>query len=656
MLQRSLMRRCLLFIICALSVCYSEGQTPTNLDPCREKGRAPLAARGENLDYFQFPSLSKYDVKYLKLDINIETNNRSISGSALLEAKAVASLDSFTVELRDNIIVDSVFFNNVKVSFQHFLDHVIIKPAIPLPTGSSIQALYYYHGVASNAGVFAGFSPGNGLSYTASLSESYQAREWFPAKQVLSDKIDSADIWITTSAVNKAGSNGLLQAVVDMPGNKKQYQWKTRYPMAYYHPSFAVGNYMDYSIYAKPAAMAPDSILVQNYIVDNPAFLNQFKGAIDRTPTYIEKMSELFGLYPFNKEKYGHAMAAIGGGMEHQTMSTMEGFSASLISHELAHQWWGNNVTCATWNHIWLNEGFASYAEYLMVENVPQAFTTTPAAYMQSVHNDVLASPNGSVYVPDISIFDENRIFNSRFSYNKGSAIIHTLRFELQSDAVFFQALRNYQQQFKDSVATADDFRRVVETTSGKNLVDFFNQWYYGEGYPTFNVNYSKQGDSIVLFVNQTVSAPAVTPFFKGLYEIKIGTNQGDTTVKIQLNANNSFFKFRSDRVPNSVTVDPNNWVLNKTGSITTPVIDPVTNSGEVILFPNPTSNSFTVSYQANQFESLLLYDMGGRMLRKENIARSSTLKTLSIDLPAGIYFLRLQGKKGSVVKKLLVD
>ena len=574
----------------------------------------------------------------------------------MLEAKAVASLDSFAVELRDNIIVDSVFFNNVKVSFQHFLDHVIIKPAIPLPTGSSIQALYYYHGVASNAGVFAGFSPGNGLSYTASLSESYQAREWFPAKQVLSDKIDSADIWITTSAVNKAGSNGLLQAVVDMPGNKKQYQWKTRYPMAYYHPRFAVGNYMDYSIYAKPAAMAPDSILIQNYIVDNPAFLNQFKGAIDRTPTYIEKMSELFGLYPFNKEKYGHAMAAIGGGMEHQTMSTMEGFSASLISHELAHQWWGNNVTCAAWNHIWLNEGFASYAEYLMVENVPQAFTTTPAAYMQSVHNDVLASPNGSVYVPDISIFDENRIFNSRFSYNKGSAIIHTLRFELQSDAVFFQALRNYQQQFKDSVATADDFRRVVETTSGKNLVDFFNQWYYGEGYPTFNVDYSKQGDSIVLFVNQTVSAPAVTPFFKGLYEIKIGTNQGDTTVKIQLNANNSFFKFRSDRVPNSVTVDPNNWVLNKTGSITTPVIDPVTNSGEVILFPNPTSNSFTVSYQANQFESLLLYDMGGGMLRKENIARSSTFKTLSINLPAGVYFLRLQGKKGSVVKKLLVD
>ncbi len=650
------MRRCLLLIICALSVCYSEGQTPTNLDPCREKGRAHLAARGENLDYFQFPSLSKYDVKYLKLDINIETNNRSISGSALVEAKAVASLDSFTVELKDNIIVDSVFFNNVKVGFQHFLDHVIIKPAIPLPTGSSIQALYYYHGVASSAGVFAGFTASNGLSYTASLSESYQAREWFPAKQVLSDKIDSADIWITTSAVNKAGSNGLLQAIVDMPGNKKQYQWKTRYPMAYYHPSFAVGNYMDYSIYAKPAAMAPDSILVQNYIVDNPAYLNQFKGAIDRTPTYIEKMSELFGLYPFNKEKYGHAMAAIGGGMEHQTMSTMEGFSASLISHELAHQWWGNNVTCATWNHIWLNEGFASYAEYLMVENVPQAFTTTPAAYMQSVHNDVLASPNGSVYVPDISIFDENRIFNSRFSYNKGSAIIHTLRFELQSDAVFFQALRNYQQQFKDSVATADDFRRVVETTSGKNLVDFFNQWYYGEGYPTFNVDYSKQGDSIVLFVNQTVSAPAVTPFFKGLYEIKIGTNQGDTTVKIQLTANNSFFKFRSDRVPNGVTVDPNNWVLNKTGSITTPVIDVVTNSGEVILFPNPTSNSFTVSYQANQFESLLLYDLGGRMLRKENIARSSTLKTLSINLPAGIYFVRLQGKKDSVVKKLLVD
>ena len=135
---------------------------------------------------------------------------------------------------------------------------------------------------------------------------------------------------------------------------------------------------------------------------------------------------------------------------------------------------------------------------------------------MQSVHNSVMSSPTGSVYVPLASTYDENRIFSSRLSYNKGSAIIHNLRFEMQDDNVFFQTLRNFQQQFKDSVATADDFKQVAETTSGKNFTDFFNQWYYGEGYPTFNITYLKQqSDSVTLIINETTSAPSVTPFFK---------------------------------------------------------------------------------------------------------------------------------------------
>ncbi len=549
-------------------------------DPaCREKcNHAHISSREQQVAYYQYPAMAKYDVKYLKLDLAVETGSRFISGTSLTVVQAMQSLDSFVTEFKNNMIVDSVFINGVKMNFSRGADHVYIPLSPIITSGSLVNVLFYYKGTASSGAVFTGTVSSNGLNYTATLSESYQAREWFPVKQILRDKIDSADIWITTSATNKAGSNGLLVAVENLPLSKKLYKWKSRYPMNYYMPSFSVGNYMEYLNYAKPAAMAPDSILIQHYIVDDENYFLSNKTNLDKTPVFIEKFSELFGLYPFKNEKYGHAHASIGGGMEHQTMSTMNSFGSTLIAHELGHQWWGDDVTCASWNHIWLNEGFASYCEYLAIEKLPALFTTTTAsAFMQSVHNNVLSSATGSVFVPEASVFDENRIFSSRLSYNKGSAIIHNLRFEMQDDNLFFQTLKNYQQQFKGSVATANDFKAVAEATSGKNFTDFFNQWYYGEGYPTFNVTFIKQGtDSIILIVNETVSAPSVTPFFKGLYEFRITSAQGDTVLKANMTANNQQFKFLYNKTPNGIVVDPNNWVLNATGTITNGGVIPV--------------------------------------------------------------------------------
>ena len=555
-------------------------QDANEADPaCREKcSQSQLTSREQQVLYYQYPSMDKYDVKYLKLDLKVDAGSRFMSGTCKTVAIALQPLDSFITELRNNMIVDSVFINGVKKNFQHSNDFVYISLSPALPAGTTVTALFYYNGTTGSSGVFAGTIASNGLTYTATLSESYQAREWFPVKQILRDKIDSADIWVTTSNINKVGSNGILVAAVDSPGNKKQYQWKSRYPMNYYMPSISVANYMEYSNYAKPAAIAPDSILVLNYIANDETFFNSVKANLDKTPAFIEKFSELYGLYPFKNEKYGHSYASIGGGMEHQTMTTTSSFSSTIIAHELGHQWFGDNVTCATWNHIWLNEGFASYSEYLAIEKLPLLFpTTTPAAYMLSIHSNVLSVANGSVYVPDASIFDENRIFSSRLTYNKGSAIIHNLRFEMQDDNLFFQTLQNYQQIYKNSTATADDFKLVAETTCSRSFADFFNQWYYGEGYPTFNITYIKQGsDSLILIVNETVSAPTVTPFFKGLYEFTVNSGQGDTTVKLNVTANNQQFKFRYTKTPNGIIVDPNNWVLNNVGTITNGGIVPV--------------------------------------------------------------------------------
>jgi hypothetical protein len=289
-----------------------------------------------------------------------------------------------------------------------------------------------------------------------------------------------------------------------------------------------------------------------------------------------------------------------------------------------------------------------------MIEKLPALFTTTPAGYMSSVHNNVMSVVNGSVFVPNSSIYDENRIFSGRLSYNKGAAIIHTLRFELQNDNQFFQILQQFQNQYKNSFASATDFQNVAQAISGKNLSDFFNQWYYGEGYPTLNVDYSRQGDSLVLFVNQTVSAGSVTPFFKGLYEFTFQTSSGDTTVLVNQQFNNQTFKFQSNRTPTGIVVDPNNWVINKTGSITTALPNSVDLSSEVVLSPNPGPGPYRLQYPARLFSTLEIYDANGRIIRSQTIGQLQTLSTIESLPSSGSYFIRLSGKGQMATKKLI--
>jgi aminopeptidase N len=514
---------------------------------------------------------------------------------------------------------------------------------------------FYYRGTVS-AGIFKGLDPGTGLQYTATVSESFQAREWFPAKQLLNDKIDTSDIWITTSAAFKAGSNGLLKQVIDLPGNLKQYRWSCSYPLNYYMLFIAVANYMEYKNYAKPAAIAPDSILIQNFIVDNPAYFNNNKSLIDKTPRFLEKFSELYGLYPFYKEKYGHAQAFIGGGMEHATMTTIQHFEEHLVAHELGHQWFGDNVTCATWNDIWLNESFATYSQVLMQEKLPALFPTTSAAQMSSWHQRIMSVIGGSVYVPLSESFNEARIFDYRLSYIKGAAVIHNLRFEMQSDTLFFNTLKSYQQLFKDTFATTTDFKRIAERVSSKNLTNFFNQWIYGEGFPTNSVTYYKQGnDTLVLTINQTTSMPGITPLFKGLVEYKILSVQGETIIKLNQTANNQTFKISYTKTPTGVEVDPNNWMINKVGTIEKGEDIVIAENAAVKIYPNPVHTSLNIRFTDNSYQTLQITDVLGRIVQKNALVSGTTVYSIPVMLPSGLYFVRLIGKKESLTEKIIV-
>ncbi|NVN96424.1 MAG: T9SS type A sorting domain-containing protein [Bacteroidetes bacterium] len=616
------------------------------------KSERPLSSGIVRTASKQSLMMDKYDVKFYKLDINVERTSVYIEGNVTIKAKVIASqLDTFVFELKDYFVIDSILINNQKRIFSRVGDDVFVG-INSLNVGSNISTQIFYKGMAPNTGTFfSGISNktdvtwGNQVTWT--LSESFAAKEWFPVKQSLTDKADSAYIFVTTSNENKVGSEGKLTAVVPLPNNKVRYEWKTFYPIDYYLISISVGKYVDYSIYAHPNGIQ-DSILIQNYVYDNPLTLSNFKTEIDRTPSFIELYSNLFGVYPFYKEKYGHSMAPLGGGMEHQTMTTLGDFNFYLTSHELSHQWWGDNVTCATWSDIWINEGFASYCEYLAAQNLWSQ--QEAQQHMLQKHNNIMSHPDGSVYIPPYLAVDENRIFDGRLSYDKGAAIIHNLRFEVDNDSIFFQIFKMVQIRFKDSTITGLDFKAVAEELSGKNFNDFFNQWYYGEGHPIIDIVYGQKNDTLIMNVHQLTSA-AITPLFKMNMEYKVKFSTCDTIIKLYHQANTETFKIPMQKQVKGLEIDPNNWVVNGNGSIKL-IAD--TEVVSFVVFPNPCSDYLQFYLRNNGNYKISVFDVTGQNIMSEININTEMIKLNIQNLEKGIYFLQISDGVNKNVEKFV--
>lgn len=590
-------------------------------------------------------SENDYDIKYLKFNLNLNSISTIVSGDVTTYAQVTATtLSNYVFELNSVLTIDSLKINGVlsSVSTTGNVRKVSISPA--LATGSFFTAQVYYHGISPvGTGFFtqglntAVLTSGTHIMY--SCSDPDWALDWWPCKQSITDKIDSVDMWVTVPDSVKVGSNGLLQSVNAVAPGFAQYKWKTLYPIDYYLISVAIAPYVDLSSYMHFTG-STDSMLIQQYFYDTASFLPLYRKNFDSTALMVDYFSKLYGRYPFYKEKYGHCFTNLGGGMEHQTMTTMGETQTVLIAHELCHQWFGDCVTYASWKDIWLSEGFASYNEQLYLEH----FWSSAAVnnYRTLRYNSIMGFPDGSVYLNDTDTTNVGRIFDTRLTYYKGAAVAHMLRFMAPDDTFFFKGLQEYQKRYAFKIATTDSLKNIMEGVYGIQLDTFFNQWVYGQGYPTYAAKWNQVDNVVYVQLSQTTSMPSSVSCFSTPLEMQLKSAAGDTVVKIYNDQNTQLYSFNWDRKMSGLTIDPNNWILNKVGIISHDAslnVNSLDDIDKVQVYPNPSKDNWELTGVPAGL-SLTLLNADGHVIWQGKSQPDST-KISGARLAAGNYFLK---------------
>lgn len=496
-----------------------------------------------------------YDVKSYTLRFSFDIPKKMIYGNTVIKAEVLSdTLSRIMVNFTNDLKVKKVLLGGNPAKYEHVNDYISVETGNSGPGSTEIEI--EYEGAPRNQG-FDSFSfkefDDEPAIYT--LSEPTYAPTWWPCKDLVTDKAE-ADIYITVPKPLTAVSNGLLQDVKDEANEERTFYWKVTYPITTYLVSLAIGKYDKWS---ETYTSLDGSVRMPVDYYTYPSYTDNAKYDWRNTVDMIGFLSETFGEYPFINEKYGMAMFGwISGAMEHQTISSMgyrlitgDGRYESIVMHELAHQWFGDAVSPATWRDIWLNEGFATYCESLWIEH-----TKGRQAYLESIAKEGRGNFPTTVYNPEGFIF-------GRTVYNKGAFVLHMLRGEV-GDETFFRIIRTYYERFKYGAATTTEFENVCEEVSGRNLRTFFDQWVYsGKGKPSFEYEWSTaQSGSYYktkLLLKQLQSDREV---YAVPLTITLSSGSATEDFRIEMNSREGSYEFETGFLPETLEIDREGWVM----------------------------------------------------------------------------------------------
>jgi len=607
-----------------------------------------------------------YDVIHYTLDIAFDPDEMLVEGTVKVTLKSlVDTLKSVDLDADELLLITDA---TEEGSMFHLWNHSqgILNIGInPLPKDSITTILVSYSGHPGNS-AYSGlyFAGHNSIPVIYSLSEPWSARTWWPCKDYPDDKA-TFDIYFSVPENMIAASNGTLIEITEETrwgAPYKKYHWVENYPMTTYLASIAATNYTiltDYFVYAPEETM-----LITHYVY--PEKLEYAETDLDITAEALEFFSSIFGLYPFTLDKYGVALCPLGGGMEHQTLTS---YGDALITgnhyydwvfvHELAHQWFGDLITCKDWTHIWLNEGFASYAEALWFEH--KEGKARLRTYMEEQdHPDrwngpILRDPNST----NPWYYFDNVV------YDKGAWVLHMLR-HIVGDSTFFEILQNYTSdpRYRFGAAETSDFVGICEDAYGASLDWFFDEWLTRTDRLSYRWSYSayplNNMTNITIAVEQLQEEPYTMPVD---FKIVLADSQLDTVLWISQQYSEHHIIVDGD--VQDVQFDPDHWILCDVTMVDTGTITPQVAFLEQN-YPNPFNPQTTIKFGVSTrgMVTIDVFDTRGRHIKTlfsgikdrgtYNIQWDGT-DSRGHKVSTGVYFCRLKTGSKTLSRKMVL-
>jgi len=600
------------------------------------------------LDVNVNPNTLNYDLQYARVELSLDPNQQYVSGTVTSHFKMLSNSDNIYFDLANNLTVSNVKYHGQNLTFQQLTTDEIkidFPAAIPAQVTDSLSITYSGIPTTAESAFVATLTPA-GDPILATLSEPFGAKQWWPTKQSMNDKIEKMDIKINTPTQYTVGSNGRLISET-IANNRKTTYWQTNYPIPAYLFALGISNYTKLN---STITTSNSSFPFLNYVYPSSANAN-VQANLDWTSTNMQTFEDYFGLYPYRNEKYGHMQFNWGGGMEHATMTSVGYYSQDLIAHELAHQWFGDKLTCGAWNDIWLNEGFATMGEYLVYEKLLMSASQFQS-YLQSEMDNITSSPGGSVYVPDNQL-TSNRIFDGRLTYTKGGYVLRMIKWILGDDQ-FYAMLKAYQNNpaFAYNYVKTNDFRDFLSSYTGRNFTEFFNDWIYGEGYPTYQIRWTQNATSkkLTFRVAQTRSSSIVS-FFEMPLPIKVSGAGGQTAYLVLDNTfNNQYFTNDVNFDVTSVTFNYDKQIVTKGSTVkkdNTLAVDDAKQKA-INVYPNPAKSVIKISglEKSADFE---IYASDGKLVRKGKTEADSEINISTME--KGTYILKFNNQSVKIIK-----
>ncbi len=513
----------------------------------------------------------RFNIDHTKLELSLDFGNKSLDGKVTHRVSTygrnISSIELDAAELS---------ISSIKVNGKMIRDYETEPRSILIPLDFELTQ-------GSQAEIQIEFSahPRRGLYFRApnkdfpdwkthafTQGESEDSKFWFPCYDYPNMRTKTETI-VTAPSNMVVVSNGKLASDPVVKDGSKTWHFVQEVPHAAYLVSIVVGEFKDLK-------ETHNGVLLEYLYPEGKD--EEAKRSFGNTPKMIDYFSEMTGLnYPYPKYSQSAVSDFMYGGMEnitattltdrtlHDARSHLDFTSDYLVAHELAHQWFGDLMTCKDWSHAWLNEGFATYCTSLWVEHDKGIDEFQYYMYIPTYQSLVEELDRYHRAIVTKRYWDADELFD-RHTYEKGAWVLNGLR-GLLGDDVFFKGIRKYVAEHQNSAVETSDFRRALESVSGLDLEYFFDQWIYSPGFPEYNVSYRWDSENKLaeLEVEQANASFDETPLYTSPVRIRFTFNAGrKITKQIRMEEKKWTFFFSFDEAPLNVNFDPQNWILKK--------------------------------------------------------------------------------------------